>query len=50
MDRDLNLALEQLKRSDEITSMEEDQKEQAYVDLKIISLSLSAYKDELDKV
>lgn len=49
MDKDLNIALEQLKRSEEMTRMEEDKKEQAYVDLRVISSSLNAHKDELDR-
>ncbi|KAI5414045.1 hypothetical protein KIW84_058257 [Lathyrus oleraceus] len=41
-------ALEQLKRSEERTILEEEKEEQAYVDLRVASSSLSAHKEELD--
>lgn len=49
LDIDLNLEIEQLKKSEERTRMEEDQNEQAYAKLRVISSSLSAHKDELDR-
>lgn len=44
LDKDLNVALEQLKRSEERTRLEEEKKKQAYADLRVISSSLSANK------
>lgn len=50
LDRGLNIALEQLKRSEERTRLEEGKKEQAYADLGGFSLSLSAHDKELGQV
>lgn len=47
MDRDLNVSLEQLKRSKKRTILEEEKKEQAYVDVRVISSSLNTHKEEL---
>lgn len=49
LEKNLNLALEQLNRSEEMTRVEYGQKEQAYADLRVISSNLNAYKDELDR-
>lgn len=46
---DLNKALEQLKGSEEMTILEEDKKEKAYANLRVISSSLTVHKDELDR-
>lgn len=43
--RDLNQTLEQLKRSEDMTKVEEVKGEQAYVDLRVIISSLRAHKD-----
>lgn len=48
LEKDLNLALEQLKKSEEMNRVEEDKKEKAYVDLRVICSSLNIHKDELD--
>ncbi|KAI5389996.1 hypothetical protein KIW84_075350 [Lathyrus oleraceus] len=49
LNKDLNQALKQLKRGDEITRLEEDKNKQAYVDLRVIISSLKGYKNELDR-
>lgn len=49
MDKDLKLALEQLKKREDMTRVEEDKKKQAYADLRVIISILRAHKDELDR-
>lgn len=47
--RDLDQAVEQLKRSDIMIRVEEDKKEKAYVDLQTDSSSLKTHNIDLDK-
>lgn len=47
LDKYLNVALEKLKRSEENTRLEEENKGQAYADLRVVSSILSAHKEEL---
>lgn len=41
--------MEKLKRSEEMSRIEEHKKEKAYTNLKVISSSLKTHKNELDK-
>lgn len=47
--RDLNQVVEQLRKSEEMTWIEKDKKDQAYVDLKVVSSNLKAHNKKLDK-
>lgn len=49
LDKVLNVALEQLKRSEEMTRLEEENKEQAYAGLGVISSIISAHRGELGR-